>query len=158
MVPYLIVGIGSPNGDDAAGWHVVEGLTHRVRKAARTLVLGDPSQILSHLDGCQWLGIVDACRSGLPPGSVLRMTWPDERLDTCTAGSTHALSLNNILQLAQTLGRLPGEVVIYAVETGTATAPETEMSPEVASALPEIERMLLQDLPESQGIDALPPD
>lgn len=153
MIPDLIVGVGSPHGDDAVGWRIVERLSPHIGRSTRSLTLSEPTQILFHLVGCRRLWIIDACRSGLPQGSVVRMRWPDERLDTCTAGSSHAFGLRNILHLAQTLGTLPEEVVIYAVEIGTAVFPESPISPEVALAGPEVERMLLQELSALRKVD-----
>jgi hydrogenase maturation protease len=64
---------------------------------------------------------VDASRSPLP--SVLR-----------SSTSTHAVGVAEAIELARTLGRLPGRVIAYGIE-GNRFEAGTELSPPVAAAV-----------------------
>jgi hydrogenase maturation protease len=142
MARVKVVGLGSHHGDDRAGWHVVEMLSG----AADSVVLGDPSQLLDHLEGCDRLIVVDACRSGQVPGTIFRFAWPpDAALATLTEPSSHGLGAATVLTLAETLGRLPPSVVLYAVEVQSC-APNEPLSPAVSAALPELCRRVRQEL------------
>ena len=62
--------------------------------------------------------IVDAIRSGAPPGTVHRVDASQapvpERLRS--SSSTHAIGVAEAIELARALGRLPAQVVLYGVE------------------------------------------
>ena len=128
-----VVGMGSPHGDDQAGWRLVEMLGTAVDATA----LSDPGRLLDHLEGCEKLILVDACRSGQAPGTILRLSWPDASLRTFAGGSTHSLGIGAVLALAENLGRLPPAVVLFAVEAES-REPNQELSPAVSAALPEL--------------------
>jgi Ni,Fe-hydrogenase maturation factor len=85
----LIVGIGSPHGDDSAGWHVVEQLRHHLgtgvesglqtestsrfqpsRAAPRSIQLRQamvPHDLIDWLSDCTALYIIDSCDSKESP-------------------------------------------------------------------------------------------
>ncbi len=141
-----IIGIGSPHGDDAVGWRAVERLVGQLPHDVRPIAIGEPLQMLQYLTGYGRLWIIDACRSGRLVGSVSRVIWPDERLIGQPRASTHAMSLPDTLRLAEALGTLPDSVVIYAIEIGTATQPGDVLSPAVAAALSDVQKLLLADV------------
>jgi hydrogenase maturation protease len=154
----LIVGIGSPHGDDAVGWTAVRRLAQRVDATVRLVTLREPVELMSHLDGCRRLWIVDACRSASPVGSVHRLSWPDERVDLVSPPSSHALGIAAALQLAEALDRLPEQVVVFAVEAAesqsgvpqgsvrNAGAPIAGVSAEVEAALSTLEQRLIAEV------------
>lgn len=133
----FIVGIGSPHGDDQAGWLVAERLAEMfgrredvaVRKAT------SPAEILAWLDNTDRLIVCDACRGLGRVGKVKRWTWPDRQLVDATLSGTHDLSLPATLRLADRLDRLPQSVAVWSVEGTTGTALAT-LSSEVTAALP----------------------
>lgn len=141
----LIVGIGSPHGDDAVGWRAIERLGRIVAPAVRKVALREPMDLPLHLDGCRRLWIVDACRSGRPLGSVQRLSWPDQRIEYVGASSSHGLGIDAALRLVEALGRLPERVVIFAVEAANA-APGDGVSAEVEAALSVVEQRLVAEL------------
>lgn len=142
----LVVGIGSSHGDDQAGWLVVDSLSKahaqfyiNVRKAQ------SPADVLHWLEDIDRLIICDACRGLDRVGTVRRFPWPAIELQTATFSGTHDLSLTAALTLAEHLGRLPGEVEIWAVE-GAAGEMESPISPEVSAALPQIVNQIMRRL------------
>ena len=73
-----VVGLGSPHGDDQAGWRLADWLQQRTMpEGVEVVVASDVPDLLELCDGCQTMILVDACRSGQPAGSVHRYDWPD---------------------------------------------------------------------------------
>lgn len=134
----LVVGIGSPHGDDQAGWRLAERLAIAfdqdniaVRKAK------SPSELLDWLDGIERLIVCDACRGLGRAGEIKRWTWPASELQQASWSGTHDLSLPAVLQLADRLGRLPPTVIVWSVE-GASVEALGAMSSVVAAALPNL--------------------
>jgi hydrogenase maturation protease len=136
--------VGSPHGDDRAGWEVVERL-RRFTPRVDARILYQPSSLIHHLDGCECLVVVDACRSGAKPGTVRRRTWPDPDLEKQDGPSTHGFGIADALALAEVLGRLPPRVVLVGIEV-QACEPGGEISPPVRAALPELYQRVLAEI------------
>lgn len=144
MLADRVLGVGSPHGDDAAGWRVVERLRQHPGLTAQLKTV-EPSQLLDHLGDCRRLILVDACHSNQPPGTILRLQWPDSRLRSQRRRSSHAMGLGDALALAETLGWLPPRVIVWGVEISQ-SQPGEDLTPEVRRVLPELERQVLQEL------------
>ena len=69
------------------------------------------------------------------------LTWPEDRPEFEGSGSTHGLDLAMALEMADVLGRLPPSVLLFAVEAG-ACGPVADLSPDLESSLPELDRRL----------------
>jgi hydrogenase maturation protease len=154
----LVIGIGNPDrGDDGVGALVVRLLAARTGEAGvRTVAQrGDAVALLELLDGTEHAIIVDACRSGAPPGTVRRFDVERAPLPADAAPIvTHGLTLDQALELARTLGRLPPRCTVYAIEArsfAVGAAPGPAVS---AAALALAERLaneLSQDRVESEA-------
>jgi hydrogenase maturation protease len=140
-----VLAIGSPHGDDQVSWHVVDRLGRNPLPGLHTAALNDPVGVLDYLEGCERLVLVDACRSGAEPGTVIRLVWPDARLQERESASTHGFGVVKVLELAAVLGDLPSHVVLIGVEALTC-APGAEISPPVRRALPRLYRQLLTEV------------
>ena len=136
-----VVGVGSPHGDDRVGWRLVEDLAESAGPGVEAVAVAQPLGLLDHLDGCSALIVVDACRAGRAPGSVVVLTWPEDRPEFEGSGSTHGLDLAMALEMADVLGRLPPSVLLFAVEAG-ACGPVADLSPDLEASLPELDRRL----------------
>jgi len=139
-----VLGVGSPHGDDAAGWRVVEMLRRRPGLCAHLAAVAPP-QLLDHVSGCRRLILIDACRGNQPAGTVIRLAWPDDLLRSQGRRSSHGLAVADALALADTLGWLPPQVIVWSVEVAQCE-PGQELTPEVRRALPELERHVLREL------------
>lgn len=139
-----VFAVGSPFADDQAAWLAADQLVAERQADGRlaggppetgpvetgpveagpvevdVLRLAQPMDMLEHLAGCRQVLILDACRGGAPSGSIVRLQWPDPRIQTTPFASTHALGLADALRLAECLGRLPSRVVILAIELSDA--------------------------------------
>jgi len=78
-----ILGIGSPSGDDQAGWLTVDALAACGVHAEHELVIEKLDRpgagLVSRLDS-DWVILVDAMQGGAPPGTIRcfeQDTWPD---------------------------------------------------------------------------------
>jgi len=142
----LVVGLGSAHGDDQAGWKVVQRLGPNPCPGTETVALGDPSQLLDHLEGCSKLILVDASRSGKAPGTISRLTWPDAAVAAGTGRSSHGFSAGAVLMLADRLGWLPRTVILFGIEAEI-LGPDQDVSPAVASALPRLCEQVLEEVP-----------
>ena len=142
----LVVGIGSPHGDDQAGWRVVDRLAAdlddesiAVRRAT------SPVHLLDWLEHIDRLILCDACRGLGQVGELRRWEWPNSELAEGAWSGTHDLSLTAALQLAERLGRLPQDVVIWSVEAASGD-PLSGLSPPVTTVLPQLVSHLANEI------------
>jgi hydrogenase maturation protease len=137
-----IIGIGSSNGDDAAGWAVIDVLEEMPPLDSCLLHRASAGhQIMDLLDGHETCLLIDASQSGEMPGTIRRFDWPDGRIESLRAESTHGFGAAQALKLAESLDLLPGKVVLFAVEIASAL-PGTGPSPAVTAAVPELARLV----------------
>jgi hydrogenase maturation protease len=144
----VVAGVGSPFGDDQAGWRIVEMLERRPNVRARFVKVHDVTELLDALDDCRKLVIVDGCRGVCRVGAVTRLTWPDSRICKRHSHSTHGIGVCDALRLAEQLGRLPPEVVIYGIEVGDCE-PGREICLEVLQSVAELEAVIGGELYEA---------
>jgi hydrogenase maturation protease len=133
----LFVGMGSPHGDDRAGWMVAEAIAPRANGLAVVRHAAAPPDILDWLDGVERLAICDACCGIGPVGTWRRWDSPPSDFPSVRAQSSHDLGLPEVLELAARIGSLPGEVFVWGLEIG-GTGPAQPASREVAAAVPAI--------------------
>jgi hydrogenase maturation protease len=142
----LVVGVGNADcGDDGAGPAVARLVRDLGLPDVRVLPQLEPMDLLLEDVAEDVVVVVDAARSGAPPGTVLVV---DARADPLPApsgaGSTHALGLDTVVELLGTLDRLPHRLLLVAVE-GAGFEPGAALSTEVLAALPHaVERVLAE--------------
>jgi hydrogenase maturation protease len=124
----LVVGLGSPHGDDRIGWLIIERLRLRPDYRERCLALSTPLDLMDHLGAVDRLVIVDALKSDQPVGTVTRRDWPEVSVEGAVARSSHGLGAMEALRLAESLGILPDAVMLIGVEIGSAE-PGSTMQP-----------------------------
>jgi hydrogenase maturation protease len=144
----VIAGFGSPHGDDQAGWQVADRLAGDPAITARVLAIREGTQLLTELEGCRKLLVVDACRSMSPLGTITRFHWPDRRIGEQHSHSTHGIGLCNSLELAARLGRIPADVEVFGIEI-SGPNPLADISCEVRSAVDELVEILRTELCEA---------
>jgi hydrogenase maturation protease len=149
----IVVGLGNAfRGDDGAGLAVARDLADDPRVIVHE---GEPIDLLDAWDGADEAILVDAARSGAPPGTV-------HRLDGLTApagvgGSTHLIGLADTLALARTLGRAPARVTVLAIE-GERFGAGHELSAPVRDAVQGLRRELRERLGKSAPGERQDPD
>jgi hydrogenase maturation protease len=111
-----VIGVGTERGDDAAGLAVVEALAQAALPPGVSLHRCERPMpdLLDALDGADAAIVVDAARTGAPPGAVLRIARSE--LARALAPSSHALGVAEALALADALGRAPARIEVVGLE------------------------------------------
>lgn len=122
MTRTVILGIGSPFGDDRAGWLVIDALQAELGERERacfglTLVALDRpgAALLEHLRGAKRAVLIDAARGAGAPGTVLRLD--AAQLETDPTLSSHGFGVAEALALGAALKALPPELTVLAIAT-----------------------------------------
>src|SRR4051812_21206627 len=131
-----VVGVGNDwRGDDAAGLAAARRLRPTLAGIPVVEVDGDPASLLDAWSGARHAIVIDAVRSGAPPGTIHRL---DLAAGTVRAGpwcgSTHGLGVADAVELARALDRLPARVELYGIEAGGFET-GTGLTPPVARAV-----------------------
>jgi hydrogenase maturation protease len=132
-----LIGIGNDwRSDDAAGLEVA-------RRLGGLALPGEPIGLVEALDGAGDVTVVDAVFSGAAPGTVHEFEAGAEPLPVVLFGSssTHALGLAEAIEIARSLGRLPGRVRVLGIE-GVSFGYGRGLSPEVEKAVEECTRSI----------------
>lgn len=141
----VVIGVGNRyRRDDGVGPAVAERV--RARAGAEVVTCEqEPSRLLDAWSGTELALVVDAVSSGAEPGTVHRFDASLDRLPSSVfRGSTHALGVGEVIELARELGRLPARVMVYGVEGGDFAA-GTALSPVVAAVVEPLAAELLEE-------------
>ena len=113
----LLIGVGNPTrGDDAAGIEVAR----RVRRVEAMQKTSGSYELMDAWEGADEVIVVDAARSGAPAGTIHRFDAHDDPLPAgVLATSTHSVGVIETIEMARSLGRLPGRMVVYGIEVGS---------------------------------------
>ena len=119
--PVLVIGVGNQlRGDDAASGEVVRRLHERCADTGIDVSeqLCEPGALLDAWQGRDAVVLVDTMRSGEPPGTIRRFDVSATPLPAGLRGSmsTHGFGLHEAIELGRALRRLPGRVIVVAVE------------------------------------------
>ncbi len=145
----LILGLGNPLlGDEGIGMRVVEDLKGLELPDGVTVVEGGTAGLglIGLMEGYQRVIIVDAADMGHPPGRVVRFTPLEAQFKTAEAPlSLHQIGLGEVLALAEALEVAPAELVIIGIQPSRIEG-GVGLSPEVEGAIPQIIRIILDEL------------
>lgn len=135
----VLIAVGTPmRRDDGVGPAVAEAVRDRLPAGVRVVTLdGEPTRIVETWAGADLAVVVDAVRTGAPPGTLHR--WDGASLGALAPpthpGSSHGLGLREALALGRALDRLPDRLVVLAVE-GADFGPGDRPSGAVVAAIP----------------------
>lgn len=129
----VVIGVGSDNGDDAAGWIAVEQLRELGWPSDSALIARHPAELLDWCNERRALIICDACAGSGDAGTRSHFTWPTDELPASPPRGSHEMSLSFVLELGRTLGRIPAAVDVWTVE-GRSWLPSRPASPLVEAA------------------------
>ncbi|MYW69825.1 hydrogenase maturation protease [Streptomyces sp. SID8379] len=139
-----IIGVGNDfRHDDGVGWAVVaqlrnRALTHPLPAGTRLETCdGDPGRLLGLWEHTKLSVVLDAAHADPPhPGRIHRLELDSAQLGTAGATSSHGLGLGEAIELSRVLGRLPGRLVVYAVEGADRTVGSGLSGPVAAQVVP----------------------
>ncbi|MGY4103106.1 hydrogenase maturation protease [Nocardia sp. R16R-3T] len=146
----VVIGVGNEfRSDDGIGPAVAAAIDEMgLREVSVTVCDGEPAGLLDVWADVDLAIVVDAvlCEP-CTPGRIWRTTVDALRGVTRTA-SSHALGIPDALPLGRALGRVPGELVVIAVEAasldlgvGMSESVATAVSPVVDAVLMELARV-----------------
>jgi hydrogenase maturation protease len=114
----LIVGIGSPHGDDRAGWTAIEQLQSKSLEEVELRQAKVPHDVIDWIDECTEVHIIDCCRVKSADLILRRFEWSDTPIDNelnLRSAGSHQIDIISVLRLAASLNRLPVHVVLWAI-------------------------------------------
>jgi hydrogenase maturation protease len=112
-----IIGIGSPFGDDALGLAAARVLERAPPAGAQVVVVDRPgASLLDLLDGVDAAILIDAIRSGSPPGTLHDLDLRDVLRSSVRPVSSHDFGVAAAIQLADALGKLPARGRLLGIE------------------------------------------
>ena len=115
----IVFGIGNPDrGDDAAGPAAARQLREVLPPSIEIIEHGgEATALFAQMDGAGSVLLIDACVSGAQPGTIHRFDASAAPVpDVALRLSTHGYGLAMAIELARTLGQLPRQCIIYAIE------------------------------------------
>jgi hydrogenase maturation protease len=144
----VVIGVGNEfRRDDGAGPEVVARLRGRVPEGTELVVSdGEPVRMIEVWTGSPLAVIVDAVRAEpAAPGRLHRLV-----VDRAAAGpprpvSSHGLGLGDAIALALALDRMPGRLIVHAVEAADLSQ-GTGLTPAVAAVIDALAAAVLRDL------------
>ena len=143
-----ILGIGSPSGDDQAGWLTVDALLASGVQTDGDLVtakLDRPgANLISLLGDAAWVILIDAMQGNGPIGCIRRFDvegWPAYSHGL----SSHGFGVIDALTLARELGGLPSRLDLYGIEIASAS-PGEPAGTAIQTAAEQLARHIAADL------------
>jgi hydrogenase maturation protease len=135
----LVIGLGNPlMGDDGVGLAALEELRLQWEVPSEVELVDGGTwgmNLLPLLEACDRVLLLDAVRTGSPPGTVVALLGDAVPRGFDHKFSPHQIDLREVLALAMLRGTLPGELAAIGVEPAN-IALGLELSPEVAAAIP----------------------
>lgn len=132
MVPasaITIIGIGNAyRTDDGVGLYVAKQFTNHVTAGVKAVVgIGDGFALMDEWSCSDLAFVIDCARSGAAPGTIyrfdaLRETIPNHLF---RGVSTHSIAVNEAIEMARVMNRLPRGLVVYGIEGQDCSAGST---------------------------------
>jgi len=147
----VVIGVGNEfRHDDGVGWAVLARLEEYVRSLPPGTVLetcdGDPGRLIGVWEDAELAVVLDAAYAEPPhPGRVHRLVLETTRWGQTGTTSSHGLGLGEAIELSAVLGRLPGRLVVYAVEGADRTV-GTGLSAPVAAQVDALARDVVEEI------------
>ncbi|HJY59877.1 MAG TPA: hydrogenase maturation protease [Streptosporangiaceae bacterium] len=147
--PVVIIGIGNEfRRDDGAGPAVVSALRDLAPPPGVELMItdGEPARLIQAWTGARLAVVVDAVRAQPPsPGRVHRFVLDRPRTGAGRTASSHGFGLDDAVSLAAALDRMPGRLIVHAIEAADLTQ-GLGLTPLVAAAVGTVARAILDDI------------
>jgi hydrogenase maturation protease len=148
----VVIGIGNEfRRDDGAGPAVLARLHGRVPGGVELLISdGEPTALIEAWAGAPLAVIVDAVRAEPSvPGRLHRLVLHQAGAAEVRPVSSHGLGLDSAIGLARALDRMPGTLIVHAVEAAD-LGQGPGLTPAVAAVIDTLADDVLRDL-NSQG-------
>ena len=146
----IVLGLGNPIlCDDGVGIRVAHIVANRVNDPQVTVAESSAAglSLLDSITGYDKVIIIDAIQTEKgQAGQIYRMK-PGDLSFTRHLSSPHQINLITALELGKMLSlAMPKEITVFAIEAKDITNFSEKCTPEVAKAIPEVVKMVLEDL------------
>src|SRR6266581_3141414 len=144
----VVIGVGNDfRRDDGAGPAVVASLRGRVPPGVELVLTdGEPTRLIEAWTGAALAVVIDAVRADPPhPGRIHRFVLDRPLAGATRTASSHGFGLDDAIRLALALDRMPGRLIVHAIEAADLTQ-GTGLTPPVAAAVDEVASAVLSDL------------
>jgi len=144
----VVIGVGNEfRRDDGAGLAVVASLRGRVPPGVELVLTdGEPTRLIEAWTGATLAVVVDAVRADPPqPGRVHRFLLDRPLAGPTRTASSHGFGLDDAVRLARALDRMPGRLVVHAIEAADLSQ-GPGLTPLVAAAVGDVARAVLSDV------------
>lgn len=147
----VVIGVGNAyRRDDGVGHVVADEVARRRIPGVRVVTaIGEPGEILDAWAGTPRAVVIDAAvGEGVAPGRIQR--WTPGGVEVERAVSSHTLGVGQTFALAEALGQVPEELVVFTVgvlDVGHGVG----LTPDVAAAVPEVVDAIQAEL--TSGVD-----
>ena len=149
--PVVVIGVGNEfRRDDGAGPAVIGRLRDLVPAGVGLVITdGEPTRMIEAWTGAALAVVVDAVRVFGPepphPGRVHRFALDRPGGGAARTASSHGLGLDDAIALAVALDRMPGRLIVHAIEAGDLSQ-GTGLTPPVAEAVGTVAAAILGDV------------
>ena len=116
MSTSLVVGLGSYQGDDRAGWLAINRLGELGYESSRLFHARHPAELLDVLDTEPAVIVCDACVGTDSPGMIHHFHWPTDKIVYQRPSGSHDLTLSDVLELGMQLHGTLRLAEIWAIE------------------------------------------
>jgi hydrogenase maturation protease len=130
----LVIGVGNRwRRDDAIGPRAIEALAAEGRDDIDLLALdGEPARLVFAWADRPLVVVIDAVRTGAPPGTMHHLDALDRDLIVPPSPSTHGAGVACAVALGRALDRLPDRLMVLGIEPADIDHGD-ELSPAVAA-------------------------
>jgi hydrogenase maturation protease len=144
----VVIGVGNEfRRDDGAGPAVVGRLRDLVPAGVGLVVTdGEPTRLMEAWSGVALAVVVDAVRAEPSrPGTAHRFVLDRPGPGVARPASSHGFGLDDAVALALALDRMPGRLIVHAIEAADLTQ-GTGLTPAVATAVDTVAAAILDDI------------
>ncbi len=146
--PVVVIGVGNDfRRDDGAGPAVVARLRDLVPPGVRLVITdGEPVRLMEAWTGAALAIVVNAVRAWPPqPGQTHRFEAGRPGTAGQRAASSHGIGLDDAIGLALALDRMPGRLIVHAIEAAD-LGQGPGLSPSVAAAVDTVVSAVMADV------------
>jgi hydrogenase maturation protease len=146
----LVLGIGNPIlSDDGVGIKVAHEVANRPNSPQITVAETSEAglSVLDTIVGYDQVIIIDAIQTKEGKAGQIYHMKPEDFPSAKHLSSPHQIDLATALELGKMLNlAMPKKITIFAVEAKDITSFSEKCTPEVEQAIPEVAKMVLEDL------------
>ncbi|HAT6977790.1 TPA: hydrogenase maturation protease [Legionella pneumophila] len=149
-----VLGIGSPFGEDQAGWLVADRFKTELSKehyASKTLIIESHDRpglrLIELMNPAKVVFLIDAVKSGCAIGTIHRLK-NNEIFVFQNRLSTHEMGVAEALQIGHSLNALPEHIILYGIEIDNITFSAT-LSKSVEKAVKTVVIQLKKEIEEA---------